>query len=202
MATGAECEEEKRLGRIRIEEREKCPVRWTRREMEERNGEAVVMPAMGRRSERTTTMTERVRRRRRRDVGGEDVDRLGLCGDEEEEERDVDIRESALKMALMPCTTACDGTSAGAKDYEQLKPQLDNLQVNRQRERKIAKTIKHHVPSSIRHQITSFGPSPKKRCCYPAITITGPRRPAHFHGGSSVSALRPAKFSEQSRENY
>lgn len=60
--TVAECENEKRLGR-RIEESERCPALWTRRGMEERDREAVVIPAMGRRSEKRKTMTERVKRR-------------------------------------------------------------------------------------------------------------------------------------------
>jgi hypothetical protein len=112
MVTVAECEKEKRLG-WRIEERERCPARWTRREMEERDREAVVMPAMGRRSEKKRTITERAKKKMRRDLGAEDVDRLSLCGDEEEEEWDVDIRE--LKMPLLSYTVACCRTSAGAK---------------------------------------------------------------------------------------
>lgn len=86
--------------------------------MGERDREAVVIPAMGRRSEKRKMMTERVKRRVRRDLGAEGVDRLGLCGDEEEEEWDVDIRESAryrLTEALMPYTV-CSRTSAGAKN--------------------------------------------------------------------------------------
>lgn len=80
--------------------------------MEAREREAVVMPAMGRRSEKRRTTTERDKRRFRRDLGVESVDRLSLCGDEEEE-WDVDIR--GLKPALMSYTIACDRTSEHAK---------------------------------------------------------------------------------------
>lgn len=76
--------------------------------MEARDGEAVVMPAMGRRSEKRRTTTERDKRRIRRDLGAEDVDRLSLCGDEEEE-WDVDIR--GPKTALMSYTVVCNRTS-------------------------------------------------------------------------------------------
>lgn len=81
--------------------------------MEARDREAVVMPAMGRRSEKRRTMMERDKRRIRRDLGAEDVDRLSLCGDEDEE-WDVDIR--GLRPALISYTIACNRTSAGVKN--------------------------------------------------------------------------------------
>lgn len=81
--------------------------------MEAKDREAVVMPAMGRRSEKRRTMTEREKKRIRRDLGAEDVDRLSLCGDEEEE-WDVDIR--GLKTALMVYTAACNRTDTGTKN--------------------------------------------------------------------------------------
>lgn len=88
-------------------------------------------------------MTERDKRRIRRDLGAEDVDRLSLCGDEEEEEWDVDIR--GLKP-LMCYTIACYRTSAGVKkptakaSIKQL-PKAINKKTETRKDKK-----KDHVP--------------------------------------------------------
>lgn len=85
--------------------------------MEARDREAVVMPAIGRRSEKRRMIRERDKKRIRRDLGAEDVDRLSLCGDEEDEEWDVDIR--GLKP-LMSYTIACNRTITGANNINSL----------------------------------------------------------------------------------
>jgi hypothetical protein len=65
--------------------------------MEAKDRDAVVMPAMGNRSEKMRMTTGRVKKRTRRSLGADDDDRLeddggSLCGDGEEEEWDVDIQ--------------------------------------------------------------------------------------------------------------
>lgn len=174
--------------------------------MVEKDREAVVMPAMGRRSEKRRTITERVKKRIRRDVRAEGVDRLSLCGDEEEEEWDVDIRDPApiwTREALMSYTIVCNRTSAGARNTNSWNLNSRLLLINKQRAKK-SQNYKNHVSSkasAINHIIRSVA----KAQLLPRHDR--PRCPAHFTAGLGRPCRRSGQPNFPSRgrgagENY